>query len=650
MPGPTAWPDPARKKPAERDTQRATGGTARSRLGAAFLLGAAGCDRPPAAGQTAPGTVAAPLRWQLVEVMRDRPSVSFSRDVTFTVPRDRSGTLSTKREDLTHSVDPSRVIKADDLAIKPRSTQVSGGQVVTFDITINNVAAPGTYRGRVPILLRSSQGSGDPQPDLLLATADLVVIVSGTTPPVSPVAGKLDLQATGSAYCHALADFFLPPRLKGNTRRIAFQNGTASDIHVSKAQLTLQGTSAEAILTASDPPTGRNEEITLTRPAVMPASGTGHLTLDLDRTRLAAGKYTGRLLLWLEGATEPLPVDLTLDLRNGPLLALLVIFLGIGAGRLATQAASVKSQLLSKIGALREELTSFPQGEVRIYLEGRLARVERRIRVGEEPDNVLTAAFGVVHNTFLLFRDIEELAVEIEKKKPTNVESLRQLLREARAAVVAEDFAGAQAKIREAWAKFLNPAASKLKDILGSLFNTGEPLRTRAAEAVNLLSAAPEPEQLDEVIGFIREHRSHLPGGESEFKALAATSRVFADTDHLLSRIRTAGPVDTSVARRVPDGRSPGRKAADGASTLLRALAGSELRTGSLFDRYGRPLLFLAFLFALSLWGLHTLYVTAGLNFGINGTYDYLALFTWGLTAEVIKKTLLDLPSLITRP
>ena len=56
-----------------------------------------------------------------------------------------------------------------------------------------------------------------------------------------------------------------------------------------------------------------------------------------------------------------------------------------------------------------------------------------------------------------------------------------------------------------------------------------------------------------------------------------------------------------------------------------------------------QPFLWLILLIVLLLLGLQTLYVNAGTTFGVAGVYDYLALFVWGLTADVASTSLINL-------
>ena len=78
---------------------------------------------------------------------------------------------------------------------------------------------------------------------------------------------------------------------------------------------------------------------------------------------------------------------------------------------------------------------------------------------------------------------------------------------------------------------------------------------------------------------------------------------------------------------------------------FLAALSG--VQTLNLEVRYWliRPILWLVLLIVLVLLGLQTLYVNAGATFGVNGLYDYLGLFLWGLSADIANQGLRKLQS-----
>ncbi|MCL4264729.1 MAG: hypothetical protein KJ069_16015 [Anaerolineae bacterium] len=77
---------------------------------------------------------------------------------------------------------------------------------------------------------------------------------------------------------------------------------------------------------------------------------------------------------------------------------------------------------------------------------------------------------------------------------------------------------------------------------------------------------------------------------------------------------------------------------------LLARLSGIRLNADVRFWIV-RPIISLVLLVLLVLWGMQALYVNAGTTFGAAGVYDYTALLLWGLTADVVSRSLSNMPT-----
>ncbi len=82
---------------------------------------------------------------------------------------------------------------------------------------------------------------------------------------------------------------------------------------------------------------------------------------------------------------------------------------------------------------------------------------------------------------------------------------------------------------------------------------------------------------------------------------------------------------------------------------LLARLSGIRL-TADIRFWIVRPILSLVLLLLLVLWGMQALYVNAGATFGAAGVYDYMGLLLWGLTADVVSRSLSNLPAKLGQP
>jgi len=164
-----------------------------------------------------------------------------------------------------------------------------------------------------------------------------------------------------------------------------------------------------------------------------------------------------------------------------------------------------------------------------------------------------------------------------------------------------------------------------------------------------ILRLAADSRKLD----LVEKRIQHLKDGElkTHLTALLASARAelakadFANAEKDLDNINNqlpggtlspamefAAPASIPVmpAKRNPLARS------------LSWLSGSEPLDGSFLYTYIRPFLFLLLLVLLASVGLYNSYVKNA-TFGVEGYFDYLSLFLWGLSADVAQKTLQNL-------
>jgi hypothetical protein len=96
------------------------------------------------------------------------------------------------------------------------------------------------------------------------------------------------------------------------------------------------------------------------------------------------------------------------------------------------------------------------------------------------------------------------------------------------------------------------------------------------------------------------------------------------------------------VASRLPGVEAQPPAAGDGAVGDRRLWR----RVKSTARRLVRPTLRWILVLLIALLGWQTLYITNGITFGVGGMLDYLALFLWGLSADVASRTFTNLAAL----
>src|SRR3712207_5598232 len=118
------------------------------------------------------------------------------------------------------------------------------------------------------------------------------------------------------------------PEWTKSSRDVLFENRTPGTVKVTDANLVMLGNRTGKIVGSSDIELKWDTE--LHENAVKPVS------LIIDPNSLPPDRYQGTLLLELDGAEDPVRADLALDVRGGPLVALVIILIGIVVGRIAS--------------------------------------------------------------------------------------------------------------------------------------------------------------------------------------------------------------------------------------------------------------------------------------------------------------------------
>jgi len=164
-----------------------------------------------------------------------------------------------------------------------------------------------------------------------------------------------------------------------------------------------------------------------------------------------------------------------------------------------------------------------------------------------------------------------------------------------------------------------------------------------------VLRLAADSDNLDTVELRIQKVTADPP--KSQLLTLLAAARAAilsadsATAEKNLSTIDTllSGSVSRAPALVAPIPAPPNSQTKP--NLLLRCLSwlsGAETINGEWFYSYGRPLMFLLLLILLSLVGLYNSYIKNA-TFGVEGYFDYLSLFLWGISADVAQKTLQNL-------
>jgi hypothetical protein len=492
-------------------------------------------------------------------------TTSFSRIVRVELRAgtdDEKKTLTILRDDLRGE---TGVIDRSQVETNPQTATLTKGQPIEVTIKVNNVTRPGLYTGQV--LLRLQGVTPDKSLPVHLDIKSRVDVKVVPTPMAANFTRCSPVPCTCPEWMPRVLCLgsWLPAYMVGNTRVLGqLDNQTPAPVEITAKDILLHGTSPSAGI--------NTDALKLVAPSVVEPFRAEDIKLNVGQLNdLPAGRYSGSVRLSPADA-DPITTGLTLDVRDGPVYALLVLVVGILFGRLmksmATAEAQMQVKLFPRVRALRDRIESVREQGISSLLNRELTRIERRVNEAAEPEQTLSQALSALSAKVEFFISIESLLTELE-------DPVFDAVRDE-----------ATARLREAAGKRLN----------GDDAGAAETLR-----AVEVLMA--QVKQADPA-----------------------------------ARLESVGAAPKVI---------PGEAAPPGRTVrLLSMLAGVDVDTNSAEFRFRvlRPLLFFALLILLVLLGLESQYLSK-VNFGADGLFDYVTLFLWGISAEVINSTLQGLPA-----
>jgi hypothetical protein len=325
------------------------------------------------------------------------------------------------------------------------------------------------------------------------------------------------------------------------------------------------------------------DQVTPQTPVTLPANQPIPITVTVQRQQLAPDSYQGTLRFTLTGTDETIRIPTTLSVRRGPLWALVVVLMGILLGRL-----------------IRNMETDTAQIQIKLMPEYyRLRASANDLKEAEDRADALD--------------QLEAFKRRLDKGNETQEVLLFVLAEiEARIAFYAS---------LEALFDSLNSLSYTLKDELADKF-------TAARKAVRDGRQSDAEKYYTEIKQEIEKvAEDSLLRGDGQSVREAITKELTALQENIE---RLATPVITRTKSR--------------GIRFLAWLSGIHLNADMRFWII-RPILSLTLLILLVLWGMQELYVAAGATFGVAGIYDYTALLLWGLTADVVSRSLSNLPA-----
>lgn len=500
----------------------------------------------------------------VIKGILDKNTSTFSGYVRVTATGGDVGELLMQASDLKHKSVASVLIDRSNISIAPGTKLISDVQREVH-VTVANVKRPGQYTGDVQFLL-----PGEAPNAKYLVPLELNL---DAEPDVVPVNENLAIQLVRTGVCdwceRHLARCLFGDSVVRDMLDVQFNNQTLLPVQMLNGTVVARGEKSGHIVGA---------ELTLAANKELPENQIDSVPLNIQRNNLPADRYTGTLRFKLKDSDKPVAVKFDLSLRDGPLLPLLVVILGIIFGRLArsmeTPAAKLQVALLPRFYSLQEKATAISDAASAAYVAGRLRDIRSAIEEAKLTEQNISS-------------DLDKLGIEIEK-----LVSLQKVTAALHGFTALEEELGP--KIAQARTALIAGEVDQFDSLLSQI-------EKRMREA----------QQKDGAMGG---------AGDAAFKFLGLAGTTLAQAQ---KRFAAEQPLTGKSAKM---------------AKLLAFLSGTHLVGAS--QRYWlvRPLLYLVMLLLLTLLGLQTLYVNAGATFGASGMYDYLGLFLWGISADAAQR------------
>lgn len=429
---------------------------------------------------------------------------------------------------------------------------------------------------QAPTFAQPASPEANDQPPLQITTPI-------TEPALIPLQGtdqiRLQLVNCGGWLDCAITRLLLPASATINQRQLQFDHSTPSSIAIHNATAVVLGDFTGYQLT--------NSALSLPQQIQpLPANQIVSIPLTLDRSQMPPDQYNGAIYLTLQNRGDRLTLPLSISVRSGALLPLIVLFFGVILGRLfkyMQERGEPQAKKLEEVYRLQGDIAGagLDDSEKQVLL-GMMAEVRRL--VAREQLDVAAAQMQMI-------RDRLETLIKLKM--------LEDQLNDQDTAIAfpvdVDEYTVRISKVRRLIAQREDV---KAKELLAQIRSDLDKIGTRAAEDATVTAARRSLEDVATAVDRINQ-----PSRESSTR-----------------------PTPLKLQQ------------------ILVNLSGvsAQVRSEATFWVV-RPLLSLILLVGLSAVGMGSLYVENGTTFGARPFADYLGLILWGLSADVASRSLSSL-------
>lgn len=473
-----------------------------------------------------------------------------------------------------------------------KTTPVKPGKL-RIEVTVKDVTAIGVHSGQL-VLTPEATGTGG------MRTIDLRFVTTFKPGVSIAPAGAVTLKVSNCSWPCFLSELFAP-ETQGRNYAFEVKNTSPAPIDVNVKFTALGITPVAPVFQLRRTAFGEEKGAGFLDLQDIPPNGSATLHARVDNAiDLPSGAYSGTMQFlatpssirgfddYLVGdrATDGsyvvrnavrTGVDANVQVRAAALWALVAVFLGVLAGRIAAVLATA---------GFEQKLLFYPRYEV------------LRAKLGSLPSNVRTHL---------------------------------------------------EAYLKEAWDAVLEggnaTTNSQAFSRLERQFIYAEQAEGLRGEILQHLPAADQPAANAEVDMILVEITKRTPDFDAVIKLLAVVHQLV--DQQVPGFAATAAAAETAQQAQLQSPRQPGR-----IERLLSLLAGTGTEGVGLYYQYLRPLMHFTVLLVLVLYGVWQHYSGGAdaATFGAQGISQYAMLFLWGVSADIVNKTLQSISFKRTTP
>lgn len=470
-----------------------------------------------------------------------------------------------------------KTLSSKEIQLSASGVSIEKGKSAEIAIAIKTIPQPGVYRGALTIYEKQDSCRWDVPMVVDMKREGQVEVL------------ELDKKLTVKVVSPSWMNGLVPRTIRHEGLNFRVENKGSTPVLMKDYSLALKGQSTEQVITSTDV-VWQNTDKTI------PAGGLEVVRFKLaPKEHLDADQYEGQLRLYFQDYLQPLSVSVSMSTRIGVFGAFMILLLGIVVGRVMKDVNESQDQieLMEQYIPIRDKVNRLAHAATRDRLTSELQLLEAEINKvdGAEArpaveEKLKSAAIKVMHMV-----KVEEFEVQLKAEQEDDpnrdLSDVEEEIKNARELI----HKGEEAAIQESFEEIKTLLEGEEDSSKGGLGDDDYEER----------DLGPRKEDPDK------------PGEKEKGVEEETPPPILKDTFW--------------------------QKSEKWFFRILSIISGIKVTARV---RYGlfRPLVSLATFVVIVLIGFQEIYIKGGDTFGMEGIYDYLKLFLWGVVSDVFSRTL----------